>query len=167
MSATSAGLQQGATFTVKLPVAIASRTPEVSPLPAASAAGGLPGVEVLIVDDDPDSVQLLCAILGGAGASVITATSAAEALESLEARVPHVVVSDVDMPGEDGYALVRRVRQRPREAGGTVPVIALTAYSGLQHRIRALEAGFDMHIPKPVDPVELTTAISRLVAHQR
>lgn len=106
------------------------------------------------------------AILGVAGASVRTAASAAEALAQLDARIPHVVVSDVDMPGENGYALVRRVRQRPREAGGTVPVVALTAFTGLRERIRVLEAGFDMHIAKPVDPVELTAVLARLVSRR-
>jgi CheY-like chemotaxis protein len=73
------------------------------------------------------------------------------------------VISDIEMPDTDGYELVRQIRQRPREAGGSVPVIALTAYSGLPARIRVLEAGFDMHIPKPVDPVELIAVLGRLV----
>jgi CheY-like chemotaxis protein/two-component sensor histidine kinase len=165
VSATSDGPGQGATFTVELPLAVASRPAELPPPALPGTPGGAPleGVDVLVVDDDPDSLELLHAILGAAGASVRTAASAAEALERLDASPPHVMVSDIEMPGENGYALVRRVRQRSRAAGGAVPVVALTAYSGLQERIRALEAGFDIHIPKPVDPVELTTVLSRLV----
>jgi signal transduction histidine kinase len=166
VAATSAGPGQGATFTVKLPLAVASRLPELPTpaLPRISAGGAaLEGVDVLVVDDDPDTLHLLRAILGAAGASVRSAASVGEALEHLDASLPHVVVSDVEMPGENGYALARRVRQRPREAGGAVPVVALTAYSGLRERIQALEAGFDMHLPKPVDPVELTTVLVRLV----
>jgi CheY-like chemotaxis protein len=165
VAATSAGPGQGAAFTVKLPLAVASRLPEPAPaLPSVSAGGAtLEGIEVLVVDDDPDAVELLRAILGAAGASVRTAASAAEALQQLDARVPQVVVSDIEMPGDNGYVLVQRLRQRPREAGGGLPVVALTAYSGLRERIRALEAGFDMHLPKPVDPVELTAVLARLV----
>jgi signal transduction histidine kinase/CheY-like chemotaxis protein len=165
VAATSAGPGQGAAFTVKLPLAVASRLPEPAPaLPSVSAGGAtLEGIDVLVVDDDPDAVELLRAILGAAGASVRTAASAAEALQQLDARVPQVVVSDIEMPGDNGYVLVQRLRQRPREAGGGLPVVALTAYSGLRERIRALEAGFDMHLPKPVDPVELTAVLARLV----
>jgi signal transduction histidine kinase/putative methionine-R-sulfoxide reductase with GAF domain len=166
VAATSEGPGHGAAFTVKLPLAVASRLPDL-PAPAlpSSSAGGatLEGVEVLVVDDDPDTLDLLRAILAAAGAAVRSAASAAEAIKHVEARPPHVIVSDVEMPGENGYALVRRVRQRPREAGGAVPVVALTAYSGLRERIQALEAGFDMHMPKPVDPVELTAVLVRLV----
>jgi signal transduction histidine kinase/CheY-like chemotaxis protein/putative methionine-R-sulfoxide reductase with GAF domain len=167
VSAASEGPGRGASFTVRLPlsVSVARALPEPpgAALPDAPRARSLEGLDVLIVDDDPDALELLRAILGAAGASVRSAASAAEALKRLEAHVPDVVVSDVEMPGEDGYTLVRRLRQRPREAGGALPVVALTAYGGLRERVRALEAGFDMHIAKPADPVELTAVLARLV----
>jgi signal transduction histidine kinase len=166
VTAASEGAGRGATFTVKLPLALATRGPEMPAPVLAPATGGradLHGIDVLVVDDDRDALELVRTILGAAGAEVRTAGSAAEALERLDARVPHAVLSDIEMPGENGYTLVRRLRQRPREAGGALPVVALTAYSGLSERIRALEAGFDMHVPKPVDPVELTAVVARLV----
>jgi signal transduction histidine kinase/CheY-like chemotaxis protein/putative methionine-R-sulfoxide reductase with GAF domain len=164
--AASGGAGQGATFTVRLPVGVATRLPRELPeaaLPAAPGGAALAGVDVLVVDDDPDALELLRVILTAAGASVRSARSVAEALGLVDGRVPDVVVSDVEMPGEDGYALVRRLRQRPRHEGGGLPVVALTGYSGLRERIRALEAGFDMHITKPADPVELTAVLVRLV----
>ena len=163
VSASSDGLGRGATFTVKLPISVANRAPDVPVVSTPSLDGAtLDGVDVVVVDDDPDSLELLRAILTEAGASVRSAASAVEAVDHFDARPPQVVVSDIEMPGENGYALVRRLRQRSRETGGTVPIVALTAYGGLQERIKALEAGFDMHIPKPVDPVELTAVLSRL-----
>ncbi len=165
VTAASDGPGRGAAFTVKLPVAVASRSPEIPTPPLAGAGGGpsLQGIDVLVVDDDDDSRELVRVILANAGASVTVAASTADALSRVDARRPHVVVSDVSMPGEDGYTLVRRIRERSIADGGGVPVIALTAHGGITHRIRALEAGFDMHIPKPVDPVELTTVLARLV----
>jgi CheY-like chemotaxis protein len=163
VSASSDGLGRGATFTVKLPISVANRAPDVPVVSTPSLDGPtLDGVDVVVVDDDPDSLELLRAILTDAGASVRSAASAVEAVDHFDARPPQVVVSDIEMPGENGYALARRLRQRSRETGGTVPIVALTAYGGLQERIKALEAGFDMHIPKPVDPVELTAVLSRL-----
>jgi CheY-like chemotaxis protein len=166
VSAASPGVGHGATFAVEIPLAAAMPTAAATPLalaPAPSAAPSLDGVDILVVDDDTDTRDLLSAILGTAGGRVRTADSAAAALRALETRTPAVVISDIEMPDTDGYELVRQIRQRPREAGGSVPVIALTAYSGLPARIRVLEAGFDMHIPKPVDPVELIAVLGRLV----
>ncbi len=118
------------------------------------------------MDDDADSLELVRTLLGHAGAAVRTATSAVEAFEQLQARVPHVILSDIEMPGESGYAFVRRLRRLPREEGGQLPVVALTAYGGIQERIRALEAGFDMHVPKPVDPTELQMVVARLACRR-
>jgi|GEM_PF-865572 len=166
VSAASEGRGHGATFVVKLPVAIAAREPlELAAVPSRPPGGGerpLEGIDVIVVDDDPDALDLVRAILAEAGAEVRTAASAAQGFEAFTGRPPHVVLCDIEMPGEDGYAFVRRVRGLTRAAGGFVPVVALTAYGGMQERIRALDAGFDMHVPKPVDPAELRTVVGRL-----
>ena len=89
-----------------------------------------------------------------------TCSSAAEALEAFRQSVPDVLISDIEMPGEDGYSLIRRVRALPAEQGGRVPAVALTAYGRTQDRVQSLAAGFTMHVPKPVDPGELTTIVA-------
>ena len=101
-------------------------------------------------------------ILGHAGAEVLVATSAAEALQILEAAAPDVLLSDLEMPEQSGYALIRRVRQLPAEKGGRIPAAALTAYARLEDRTRALRAGFQMHISKPLNPMELATIVASL-----
>jgi CheY-like chemotaxis protein len=99
-------------------------------------------------------------VLTRAGADVLTAASTAEALPLIERERPDVLVSDIEMPGEDGYSLIRRVRALPAEQGGRVPAVALTAYGRTQDRVQSLAAGFTMHVPKPVDPGELTTIVA-------
>jgi CheY-like chemotaxis protein len=99
-------------------------------------------------------------ILTRAGAEVRTCGSAAEALGVLLEWRPDILVSDIEMPGEDGYALIRQVRALPAESGGTTPAIALTAYGRSQDRLRSVSAGFNMHVPKPVDPGELTAIVA-------
>ncbi len=98
----------------------------------------------------------------GAGAEVRTCRSAPEAFAVLQAWRPDVLVSDIEMPGEDGHALIRRVRALDRAHGGDTPAVALTAYGRTQDRVRSLTAGYTMHVPKPVDPGELTTIIASL-----
>ena len=120
----------------------------------------LDGLRVLVVDDEPEALGLAQAILVGAGASVRTCLGAAEALDVFEQWRPDVLVSDIEMPGEDGYSLIRKVRARDQEAGGHTPAVALTAYGRPQDRARSLAAGYSMHVPKPVDPGELTTIIA-------
>jgi signal transduction histidine kinase/CheY-like chemotaxis protein len=170
ISAESDGEQQGSTFTINLPVAAVKTPPggrgTSGPLPAQSppgdGSGALGGVRVLVVDDQPDARELLAMVLGRAGAQVSAAASAAEALELLGRGELDVLVSDVGMPAVDGYALVGRVRDL---TAGRIPSVALTAYASEDDRRRALAAGFDAHLPKPVEPAELVSVIAGLVAH--
>jgi len=99
-------------------------------------------------------------ILTGAGAEVLTCRSAAAAFEALRQWHPDVLVSDIEMPGEDGYSLIQKIRALSSDAGGATPAIALTAYGRAQDRVRSLSAGYNMHVPKPVDPGELTAIIA-------
>jgi len=124
----------------------------------------LDGLRVLVVDDDPDALNLASAILTDAGAEVRTCLSAPEALAVLQQWRPHVLVSDIEMPGEDGYSLIRKVRALDSEHGGKTPAVALTAYGRTQDRMLSLTAGYSMHVPKPVDPGELTTIIASVAA---
>src|SRR3989442_14503651 len=101
---------------------------------------------------------MLVSVLGMSGADVIAAPTAAEGLAALESAHPDVLLSDIEMPGEDGWAFIAKVRALPKEKGGTVPAGALTAYASREHRDRALAAGFDSHVPKPVEPAELVRA---------
>ena len=122
----------------------------------------LDGLRVLVVDDDPDAVLLANAILSGAGATVRTSVSVGDALAMLQDWRPDVLISDIEMPGEDGYSLIRKVRALRIEAGGKTPAIAMTAYGRPQDRVRSLAAGYSMHVPKPVDPAELVTIVASL-----
>jgi CheY-like chemotaxis protein len=121
---------------------------------------------VLVVDDEADARILVTALLKRYGASVAPASSAAEAMAVLNGdgslALPDVIVSDVHMPIEDGYMLIERVRELAPEEGGEIPALALTAYERSSDRIRALTAGFQLHIPKPVEPEELAIAIASL-----
>ena len=172
VAARSAGEGQGATFIVTLPVTIAQLPADASaPLhPTAASVDGRPagarldGLRVLVVDDDRDALEIGTAILTAAGADVRTCRSASEGLDVLTRWRPHVLVSDIEMPGEDGYALIRNVRALHPDKGGRTPAVALTAYGRNQDRISSLSAGYHMHVPKPVDPAELTTIIASLAA---
>jgi PAS domain S-box-containing protein len=166
---TSPGKGHGATFSVFLPVRAlldvepreersSPRNHRVEPLPLASAP------KVLVVDDDPDACELLSEALGRAGATVRTATSAVEALKLVDEFQPQVLVSDVGMPVDDGYSLVRRLRSRSPERGGSIPAIALTAYTRTQDRGLALAAGFTDHMSKPVDLGKLIARIDSAVS---
>jgi signal transduction histidine kinase/ActR/RegA family two-component response regulator len=174
VSANSPGKGQGTTFTIMLPLAVAQKaakgrrkemqsllpgemtTAQLKPLPS------LEGVEVLIVDDEPDTLSMLALMLTEYRAKVQTATSAAEALEVLQWYKPDVLVSDLAMPEEDGYSLIGKVRALSEENGWRIPAVALTAYVRVEDRVRALSAGFNMFVPKPVEPNELITAIANL-----
>ncbi|HEX8144702.1 MAG TPA: PAS domain S-box protein [Pyrinomonadaceae bacterium] len=170
--AESAGLGQGSTFTVLLPVAPVYQRmgmeERVHPaardtLPSYECPDRLDGLRVLVVDDEPDTLELLKAGLGQCGAEVVTVRSAGEALEAMATVVPGVLISDIGMPDEDGYDLIRRVRQLPAESGGRVPAIALTAYARTEDRMQALKAGYQMHVPKPVELAELVAVVASLV----
>ena len=119
-------------------------------------------VRALVVDDDHDTLEMLEHVLHQAGAEVYTADSAGAGLEALREWHPHVVVSDLGMPGEDGYAFIDKVRRLPREAGGLTPAIALTAYARSEDRVRALSAGFQMHVAKPIEPAELVASLASI-----
>lgn len=117
---------------------------------------------ILVVEDDPDARDLMQAVLEQRGASVFTAECVARAFELLEDMTPDLIVTDIAMPDEDGYTLVRRVRERSADRGGLTPIIGVSAYSGTTDRPRALAAGFDRYLHKPVDFEELFRAIDTL-----
>ena len=160
--AESAGEGQGAVFTVSLP-AIASVSEDVAPLDVQEALEppSLDGLRVLVVDDDQDTRELVSALLDTSGARVRTAASVAEALQIFERWPPDVLVSDLGMPEQDGYALIREVRARER-GSGRLPAVALTAYAREEERTKAREAGFQVHVAKPFDPPELLSVIADL-----
>lgn len=166
----SRGSGQGATFAVRLPLLVAHHqsSEEVVrriELPAAHAGdqsfADLTGVSVLVVEDNEDSRKLLQTILTRSGADVKVAESAATALRILAGEWPDVVISDIEMPGEDGYSLIRKIRLQEPPAQ-RVPAIALTAYTRSVDRVRALAAGFQTHMSKPVEPAELVAAVKSL-----
>jgi Response regulators consisting of a CheY-like receiver domain and a winged-helix DNA-binding domain len=122
----------------------------------------LAGLHVLFVDDDADARCLIHMILTKGGAEVRTAVSATEALAACDEWRPEVLISDIGMPGEDGYTLMRKLRARESERGEHIPAIALTAYGRGEDRLRALSVGYEYHIPNPVDPAELLTIVASL-----
>ena len=162
--AQSAGPGQGATFTVRLPINGDATTTRLASkaMAAAEASGSLEAVRVLLVDDDVDTLELFSQILGNAGAEILVATSAADAMVQFEQGRPDVLVCDIEMPGEDGYSLVRRVRGLTAEDGGAVAAVAVTAYGRAEDRMRLLAAGYDRHIAKPVEPADLIAVIVAL-----
>jgi PAS domain S-box-containing protein len=168
--AESPGLGMGSTFTVELPRADPnrawSRPGERRPAPSVSRTHGLPwsleGHRALVVDDDEDARELVAGILTAAGASVQTAASVAEALRQLEAAPPDVLLADIGMPGTDGYELIREVRRREAQHGRRLPAAAITAYAGNPDRERALAAGFDRHVSKPISPDTIVDTVVSL-----
>jgi CheY-like chemotaxis protein len=124
---------------------------------------GLAGIKVLVVEDDPDTQRLFCTVFRMSGAAVRGVSSAEEAMNTLTEFNPDVLVADLGLPGEDGYSLIRQVRTLPAERGGSIPAMAVTAYTQPEDRARALWKGFQMHVPKPVDPADLVERIIRLV----
>ncbi|RCJ31605.1 histidine kinase [Nostoc minutum NIES-26] len=124
----------------------------------------LAGLNILVVDDDDDSRFYITTVLEADGANVTAVASAVAALEVLADWQPDVFICDIAMPGEDGYTLIRKIRALKADRGGQVPAVALTAYADSEDRIRALEAGFQTHVPKPVDPGELVEIVANVVA---
>jgi PAS domain S-box-containing protein len=169
IEAASAGEGQGATFKVTLPVrAVATPLGEAGGAPATvKISWELAGVRALVVDDEDDARELIETALTQYGADVVAVNSAAEAYKLITAtpprRRPDVMVTDIGMPGEDGYSLIRRVREWERAQGAYIPAVALTAYGRVEDRVRALSAGFQMHVAKPVDPDELAIVITSLI----
>ena len=168
IEAESAGEGLGSAFTITLPLiegAVAALRPEEKGHAASLDAvrtGGLTGVKVLVVDDAEDAREALSMLLGQFGARVTAVGSAAEALAVLEREQPDVLLSDVAMPDEDGYSLIRKVRAREAAHGGLIPAAALTAYASPEDRLRALRAGYHDHLPKPVDPAVLVETVASL-----
>jgi CheY-like chemotaxis protein len=124
-------------------------------------------LRVLVVEDDPDARELVSAILEQAGAIVCSAESAAVGFDAVLEFHPQVMVSDIGMPGEDGYSLIRRIRALDVEQGGSVPSVALTAYTRLEDRAKALAAGFTAHMGKPVNASELLATLANLASPLR
>jgi signal transduction histidine kinase/CheY-like chemotaxis protein len=167
VKAESEGEGRGATFTVTLPLLErgTASVPDATRLhlEAVAAAGPLlEGLRVLVVDDDADTCELLTTVLGYYGADVTAARSAGDALAAVERCWPEVLVSDIAMPGEDGYSLVRRLRALERERGRRLPALALTAHARASDTEQAYLAGFEAHVAKPVEPAELAQVIARL-----
>jgi PAS domain S-box-containing protein len=166
VSADSPGQGRGSTFTVLLPLAAAPGQ-AASPLgdgpPREREDRFGPSLTVLLVDDEEDAREALRLILQQNGMLVTTAASAREASELVERLQPDILLSDIAMPGEDGLSLIRRVRMLPLDRGGQVPAIALSAYAGAEDRRKALLAGFQRYLSKPVDPAHLLSAIATLV----
>ncbi|MFN6537506.1 MAG: PAS domain S-box protein [Nostoc sp. EkiNYC01] len=163
----SPGEAQGATFTVKLPLLKSAElrvpSPESSNLELNSEDSLLLGVEILLVDDQADVRDFFSFALEEYGATVTAVESAAEALEALAQSKPDILLSDIGMPLMDGYMLLREVRKLPPEQGGQIPAIALTAYAGEINYNQAIAAGFQKHLPKPVEPLDLASAIVNLI----
>ncbi|HEX2224351.1 MAG TPA: ATP-binding protein [Thermoanaerobaculia bacterium] len=167
----------GAVFVVKLPIMVLRKKPESLPVEAERVHSGLSGtvpfdcppslkgVRVLAVDDDADARYLLASVLERCGAEVRTCASAREALDALDEEALDVLISDIGMPEESGYDLIKSLRAREAQGGSgkKVPAVALTAYARVEDRLKALTAGYNMHVPKPVEPTELVVVIASLL----
>ncbi len=173
VDAFSEGVDKGATFALTLPIrAVAPTEAHLSSEPHARSVieptaptpGVLQGYRILVVDDEPDARELVGAVLRQAGGAVETASSAAEAYDAVFRVRPHVIVSDIGLPEEDGYSFMRRLRKVSPKDGGSIPSVALTAYTRVEDRSQALAAGFNTHIGKPVDIAELVTTVVHLAA---
>jgi CheY-like chemotaxis protein len=169
IDAESAGPGLGSRFRIRLPSvalgieAVVRRVEPPAVPPVGPSYRALTGVKVLLVEDEWDSRDLMAEVLRSAGCEVVATASALEALEALPVNRPDVLVSDIGMPGEDGYSMLRRIRQGTDAHARTIPALAVSAYAREEDRIRSLSAGFQMHMAKPFEPAELAAAVSRLV----
>jgi len=169
----SPGAGEGTTFTVILPLIsvhqelrdVGITRPVIAHNTLTERQPSLTDLRVLVVDDEPDARALVAAVLRERGAEVVAVESAGDALTAVGQHRFDVLVSDIGMPDMDGYELISKIRQLPANRGGRMPAAALTAYAGVEHRLRVLSAGYQMHIPKPVEPAELTTVVASL-AHR-
>ena len=165
VDAQSAGEGMGARFVVRLPVREANLLPQrVAEAPSGGlvTAAMLMGVRLLVVDDDPGARELISGMLEGFGAQVSTAESGQAALSMLFSQRPDVLIADLGMPDMDGYALIQQVRALEPDFGGLTPAVAVTAYASPQDRLRALQAGYQNHVAKPVEAEELAIVIASL-----
>jgi signal transduction histidine kinase/CheY-like chemotaxis protein len=170
VEAASPGPDQGATFTVKLPLMLHAETERAEAAGAGhrrSATVSLSGISLLVLDDDTDALELFATVLRQAGAEVRVARSVREALDLLRAWEPDVIVSDIEMPDESGYVFIRKLRDGEVAHGERIPAIAVTAYGGVNERIKIVSAGFDSYVAKPAEPDELAAIVGRLVARAR
>jgi PAS domain S-box-containing protein len=174
VDAVSAGEGRGATFTVDLPLT-AAQADTVLPEPvrrrldreAVGRPVALDGLRVLIVDDEADARELMRMVLRSAGADVMAAACAEEAFEQVERWHPDILVSDIGLPGDDGYMLIQKLREQQAQHGRAIPALAVTAYARAEDRARALAAGFQMHVAKPLEPADLVAAIASLISKDR
>jgi PAS domain S-box-containing protein len=170
VDAASEGEGKGTTIRIKLPMMLvhadtaakADRAPREVRRPISQDIPALDGIQVLAVDDDQDALGLVREILESAGARVLTESSGVAALRTLGREKPDVLVADLGMPQMDGFDLIEQVRDSPDPALRTIPAAALTAYARSEDRAKALRSGFELHLPKPIDPFELVTAVARL-----
>jgi signal transduction histidine kinase/ActR/RegA family two-component response regulator len=163
--------QTGAVFTIRLPLkGILAGDADAAPAGSVAWTDTVPPLDdlhVLVVEDDADARDLVAQILGRCGARVTATASAAEALAAFERQRPDVIVSDIEMPEEDGYMLIRRIRGLPADGGRDVPAAAVTAYASQADRMKVLSAGFNMHVSKPVQPAELALVVASLAGRTR
>jgi hypothetical protein len=170
IEAESEGEGRGARFTVRLPMtSLASQGAPVDLQSESQRNDGvdqrpsLVGVKVLGVDDSKDTLELITVVLETCGANVTTVSSVREALDVFAGWNPDILLCDIGMPEEDGYSLIKTIRGLPAEKGGKTPAIALTGYVRVEDRMRALEAGYQMFVPKPIEAAELCTMVATLV----
>jgi signal transduction histidine kinase/ActR/RegA family two-component response regulator len=174
IAATSQGPGQGSTFTIKLPLlgvsepgSLRPRHPRVADGLSNVLLGRLDRVRVLLVDDEPNANEAVQALLDSCGAEVRVAGSAAQALQMLDVWKPDVLISDIAMPEEDGYVLIKKIRARGVDQSGNIPAAALTAYATTDDRVSILAAGFQMYLAKPAEPSELIAVVASLAARRR
>ncbi len=172
IAAASSGEGRGATFTMKLPLAASRRDrralnePDLSLATSLEGPIELVGLRILVVDDAIDTCDMLRFLFERCGAQVQTATSAKDAFGIVEVWNPDVLVSDIGMPEVDGYELIRRIRAQGSARNTKLPAVALTALTRIDDRVKALAAGYQMHVAKPVEPVELLTVVASLAGHK-
>ena len=177
VTAHSDGLNQGSVFTIRLPLPVttaglaspARRHPTVASIAQMSHIPRLESISVLVVDDDEETREALRSLLKSVGATVKTAENVEGAIAVLAESYPDVLVSDLGMPGRDGYWLIKEIRAREKRPGASehLPAVALTAYGRVEDRVEVFASGFDSHVMKPVDPAELAAIIKRLVEARR
>lgn len=163
IDAHSEGRNKGTVMRVTLPALVSAVVPVTKTSEVTASADSLRGIRVLVVDDSPDILQLISVWLKKAEVEVKLVGSADEVLKSIAQFKPHVLLSDIGMPEVDGYQLISKIRKLSKEEGGSVPAVALTAYARDEERTRALNAGFQMHISKPISSSQLISAVASLV----